>query len=133
MRVRQTMCLIAGLLASAVAAHAHHSFPATYQVGKIVTLQGTIAQLLVRNPHSFIHIDAADANGKTQRWALEWGGAAQLLNQGVMKDSLKVGDSVVITANPPRSTADSTRALLKTIVRPTDGWSWGLEAGQVVD
>src|SRR5688572_5364114 len=133
MRVRLAVFLIAGVLASGVAAFAHHSFPATYQIAKIITLEGTVAQFLVRNPHSFIHIDAADANGKTQRWALEWGGAAQLLNQGVLKDSLKVGDSVVITANPPRSTADSTRALLKTIKRPADGWSWGLEAGQVVD
>ena len=133
MKVRLSAVWIAALLVSGGAAYAHHSFPATYQIGKVMTLHGTIAQFLVRNPHSFIHIDATDADGKTQRWALEWGGAAQLLNQGVMKDSLKVGDKVDITANPPRSTADSTRALLKTIVRPSDGWSWGLEAGQVVD
>jgi hypothetical protein len=133
MKVKLFALLIVVTVAGASGAYAHHSFPATYQIGKVMTLHGTIAQFLVRNPHSFIHIDAVDADGRTQRWALEWGGAAQLLNQGVMKDSLKVGDKVEITANPPRSTADATRALLKTIVRPSDGWSWGLEAGQVVD
>ena len=133
MRGKLAVFLIAGVLASSAAAYAHHSFPATYQIAKIITLEGTVAQFLIRNPHSFIQVDAADASGKTQRWSLEWGGATQLLSQGVMKDSLKVGDSLVITANPARSTADSTRALLKTIKRPTDGWSWGLAAGQVVD
>jgi hypothetical protein len=124
---------VAGLLAGSGAAYAHHSFPATYQIGKIITLQGTLAQFLVRNPHSFVQIDTVDASGKTQRWSLEWGGASQLLSQGVLKDSLKVGDTLLITANPARSSEDSTRALLKTIKRPSDGWSWGLEAGQAVD
>lgn len=133
MRGMLPVFVIAGLLASGVAAYAHHSFPATYQIGKTITLEGTVAQFLIRNPHSFIQVDAADASGKTQRWSLEWGGATQLLSQGVLKDSMKVGDSMIITANPARSSEDSTRALLKTIKRPADGWSWGFAAGQAVD
>ncbi len=132
MRRTSLVFLIAAVLTTGVA-YAHHSFPATYQIGKTITLQGTVTQFLVRNPHSFLQIDVADDHGKEQRWSLEWGGASQLVSQGVMKDTLKVGDAVTITANPARSTSDSTRALLKTIVRPTDGWSWGLNAGQVVD
>ena len=133
MTARLVVLAMACVWASGVVGHAHHSFPATYQITKIITLKGTIAQFSMRNPHSFIQVDAAEADGKVQRWALEWGGAAQLVSQGVLRDSLKAGDSVVITANPPRSTADATRALLKTIVRPTDGWSWGLNPRQVVD
>ena len=41
-----------------------------------------------------------------------------MTNQGVVKDTLKVGDTLIVTANPARSTEDSTRALLKTIRRP---------------
>jgi hypothetical protein len=132
MRVRLAVVAMACVWASG-AASAHHSFPATYQVHKTITLKGTIAQFSMRNPHSFIQVDAAEGEAKVQRWAIEWGGAVQLLSQGVLRDSLKAGDAVIITVNPPRSTADSTRALLKTIVRPEDGWSWGLNAGQVVD
>lgn len=124
---------IAGALVLAATAYAHHSFPATYQTNKTVTIQGKVAQLLFRNPHSFLQVDAPDASGQVKRWSLEWGGARQLTDQGVVKDTLKVGDSLIITANPARSTADSTRALLKTIHRPFDGWSWGSTPGQVVD
>lgn len=68
-----------------------------------------------------------------QRWSLEWGGATQLSSQGVVKDTLKVGDTLIVTANPARSTESSTRALMKT-ARKTDGtWSWGLQPGQVVE
>ncbi len=113
--------------------YAHHSFPATYIVNRTITIEGTVAQFLFRNPHSFLQVDAPDASGKVQRWSLEWGGAGQLTTQGVLKDTLKVGDVLVITANPPRSTEGSTRALLKTAKRGADGWTWGFEADQVVD
>ena len=114
-------------------ADAHHSFPATYSVNKTITIEGKVAQLLFRNSHSFLQIDAKDVSGNVQRWSLEWGGATQLTSQGVVKDTLKVGDDLVVTANPARSTETSTRALLKTIRRPADGWTWGQQPGQVVD
>ena len=133
MRSKLIAVSIAGALALAATAYAHHSFPATYQIKKLVTIQGKVAQLLFRNPHSFLQVDAPDASGQMQRWSLEWGGASQLTIQGVVKDTLKAGDSIIVTANPARSTADSTRALLKTIQRPSDGWTWGSAAGQVVE
>jgi Family of unknown function (DUF6152) len=120
-------------LVLAATAYAHHSFPATYQINKLITIEGKVAQLLFRNPHSFLQVDAPDANGEMKRWSLEWGGAGQLTSQGVVKDTLKSGDVIIVTANPARSTADSTRALLKTIKRPSDGWAWGNAAGQVVE
>ncbi len=128
--------VLVGAMALAVTAYGHHSFPATYQIKKLVTIEGKVAQLLFRNPHSFLQVDAPDASGQMRRWSLEWGGAGQLTSQGVVKDTLKVGDSLVITANPARSAESgggSTRALLKTIKRPADGWSWGNTPGQVVD
>lgn len=133
MRSKLIAVAIAGALVFAATAYAHHSFPATYQTNKLVTIQGKVAQLLFRNPHSFLHVDVPDATGQVRRWSLEWGGAAQLTNQGVVKDTLKAGDTLIITANPARSSADSTRALLKTIERPSDGWKWGTAPGQVVE
>ena len=133
MRSRLIAVLIAGALLLAVTAYAHHSFPATYQSNKIVTIKGKVAQLLFRNPHSFFQVDAPDSTGEIKRWSLEWGGAGQLTTQGVVKDTLKAGDSIIVTANPARSSADSTRALLKTIKRPADGWTWGSAPGQVVE
>jgi len=133
MRGKLIAVSIVAVLVSAATAYAHHSFPATYQINKLITIEGKVAQLLFRNPHSFLQVDAPDANGEMKRWSLEWGGAGQLTSQGVVKDTLKSGDVIIVTANPARSTADSTRALLKTIKRPSDGWAWGNAAGQVVE
>jgi hypothetical protein len=85
-----------------------------------------------RNPHSFVHIQAPDQSGAMQRWSVEWAGTAQLDNQGVKRESLKVGDAVVIVGRPSRVTGEF-RALMVSLKRPSDGFSWGARQGEVVD
>ena len=111
---------------------AHHSFSAVYQTKEEVKLEGKLVQFSIRNPHSFISIEAPDKEGNMQRWSLEWGGAAQLAGQGVSQKTLKVGDHVVVTARPSR-TPGEYRALVQTLDRPSDGFTWGRGRGEVVD
>jgi hypothetical protein len=111
---------------------AHHSFSATYETTKSITLQGPIVQFVYRNPHSFVHIDAPDASGVSQRWAVEWGGTGQLAQAGVKRDTLKVGDKVVISGRPSR-VAGEYRVLMVNLTRPADGFNWGRGAAEVVD
>jgi hypothetical protein len=111
---------------------AHHSFGATYEVSKQINLEGTLVQFVYRNPHSFVHVEAPDASGAMQRWAVEWGGTSQLAQAGVKRDSLKVGDKVVITGRPSRVPGEY-RVLMVTLTRPSDGFTWGRNAGEVVD
>jgi hypothetical protein len=122
---------VATLLAGATAS-AHHSFGATYEVSKQIKLDGKIVQFVYRNPHSFVHIEAPDGEGVEQRWAVEWSGTAQLTNAGVKRDSLKVGDKVVITGRPSRVPGEY-RVLMVNLVRAADGFTWGRGAGEVVD
>ena len=42
---------------------AHHSATATYIVGKSVKIEGTLKELIWRNPHSFIKVEAPDDKG----------------------------------------------------------------------
>jgi len=128
---------VAGLIAvaimlSAVAAYGHHSFAATYDQSKTVTIEGKVAQFLIRSPHSFLHVLAKDESGQMQRWAIEWQGAAQLVDAGITKDTLKAGDPVIVTGNPGRA-AEDHRIRMVTIKRTTDGFGWGNRQGQVVD
>ena len=111
---------------------AHHSFSAVYQTKEEIKLEGKLVQFSIRNPHSFIFIEAPDPEGKVQRWSLEWGGASQLADQGVNQQTLKVGDHVLITGRPSR-TPGEYRVLVQTITRPRDGFSWGRGRGEVVD
>jgi hypothetical protein len=119
-------------VATGTTVSAHHSFGATYDVTKEIKLAGKIVQFVYRNPHSFVHVEAPDAKGAQQRWAIEWGGTAQLANAGVKRDSLKVGDEVQIVARPSRVPGEF-RVLMVTLLRPSDGFGWGRNPGQVVE
>src|SRR5438105_778824 len=123
--------VVASLL-SGVTMYAHHSFTATYDTGKTVTIEGKITQFLLRNPHSFLHVTVIDKDGKEQNWNIEWAAAGQLGGAGVSRDSLKAGDAVVITGNPARDSADQ-RLRMVTVKRTSDGFSWGFRQGQTVD
>jgi len=50
----------------------------------------------------------------------------------VARDTFKVGDHVIVIANPSRS-ADSYRGRMIEITRPSEGKTWGGRAGEVVD
>ena len=111
---------------------AHHSFSATYDTSKTVTVEGKVTQFLLRNPHSFLHVTVMDKEGKEQNWNVEWAAAGQLGGAGVTREALKVGDAVVITGNPARDPADQ-RLRMVTVKRTSDGFNWGFRQGQVVD
>jgi hypothetical protein len=130
--MRRVVLLLIGLASLTGAAYAHHSYAATYDVSNEIKLEGKLVQFVYRNPHSFVHVQAPDQNGKEQRWAVEWAGTGQLAEAGVQRDTLKVGDSVVILGRPSRVRGEY-RALMVRLTRPSDGFTWGGRAGQVVD
>ena len=132
MKSKTILALIAGLLLVSAAAFAHHSLAATYYPEKEVKLDGKIADLMLRNPHSFLQVDAPDESGVMQRWSLEWRSSGQLGQAGIKRDTLKVGDEVVITMNPSRTPADH-RGALKTLHRKSDGFGWGDKPGETID
>ena len=118
---RLALALIGAALASGGAVFAHHSFAATYIVDKEIKIEGDMVQFMFRNPHSFVHVQAPDANGEMQRWAVEWAAAGQLT--GISRDTLKPGDHVIISGNPGR-TAEDHRIRMRSILRPKDGFKW---------
>ena len=126
------LSVLAAVLLTGAAAYAHHSYSATYDTSREVKLEGKLVQFVYRNPHSFVHVMAPDQGGAMQRWSVEWAGTAQLDNQGVKRESLKVGDAVVIVGRPSRVSGEY-RALMVSLKRPSDGFSWGARQGEVVD
>jgi hypothetical protein len=122
----------AALAGTAAYAYAHHSYGATYNTSDEIKLEGKLVQFVYRNPHSFVHVQAPDAKGDPQRWAVEWAGTAQLGAAGVSRETLRVGDDIVVVGRPSRVRGEY-RVLMVTLVRPTDGFTWGTRAGEVVD
>lgn len=83
----------------AAPALAHHSF-AMFDQTKINIAAGTVKQFEWINPHAWLQIDVADANGKTATWSFEGGSPAQLAALGWKQDSFHAGDKVEIGFRP---------------------------------
>lgn len=85
----------------AMPASAHHSVQAEFDIHKSITVVGTVAKVEWINPHSYITVNAKDANGNMQRWGFELGGAGALRRAGMSREDrggLKPGDQVTIKA-----------------------------------
>jgi hypothetical protein len=102
---------------SGVMAYGHHSFAGSYVEDKTVTLDGTVAEFSIRNPHSFISIEVKDKDGSVTRWGGEWAGVTQLSQGGITRFTLKIGDHIVIEGAPARDTTDH-KVLVRKVTRP---------------
>ena len=83
------------LLAASVALQAHHSFSATYDGNKPITLRGVVSKLGWQNPHAHIYIDVKGPDGKVVTWEIESAGASNLLRAGIRKEDF-IGTEVVV-------------------------------------
>jgi hypothetical protein len=119
---RLTFALLVAALA-AVPVAAHHSFAASYMEERTVTVEGDLVQIMFRNPHSFVQVMVREKDGSQVRYAVEWSGANQLGVQGVTRETLKVGDRVVITGTPGRNPNDH-RIRMTALRRPKDNFGW---------
>ena len=130
--MRRMLAILVVVVVSAAVIRAHHSYGATYDVSKEVRLTGKLVQFSLRNPHSYVQIQAPDDKGVMQRWSVEWSGTTQLTNQGVKQESLRFGDEIVIVGRPSRVPGEY-KALMVTLTRPSDGFTWGTRSGERVD
>jgi hypothetical protein len=100
MLIRRLAFIVA--LALAAPATAHHSF-AMFDMQKTVTVTGTIAEFKWTNPHSWMHVEIADASGKVSTWAIEMTSPNNLVRVGWRRSSLKPGDKVSVDIHPLRN------------------------------
>lgn len=121
MRHRFLLLLLA-IVAGSTSLMGHHSFSASYRTDATVTIQGELVQVILRNPHSFMYVIVRD--GETEmRYAVEWSAAGDLGAQGVTRETLAIGDVIVVTGSPARTPSDN-RIRLASMRRLSDGFVW---------
>ena len=122
MKLNVVLVCAIGALSWTATVSAHH--PMTlYVQDRTQTIEGTLVEVVLRNPHSFIYLDTPGENGQTTRWTIEWLAWYQLSRQGVTSETLKSNNHLVITGFPAPNAQDH-RLWLRTITRPNDGWKW---------
>ncbi len=97
--------LAALIVATSVApvAGAHHSFAPHFDIKKPVSISGKVTEFEARNPHSYLHVQAVDENGRTEEYICESHGFTQLKRNGITSEMLKAGTEVRIEGSRSRN------------------------------
>jgi hypothetical protein len=90
------LTIASGVLLAVMPAAAHHSFSAEYDSKKAVTLKGIVTKVDWMNPHVYFFLDVTDESGNITNWALEMGPPNGLQRSGWTRNTMKVGDEVVV-------------------------------------
>lgn len=119
-----SVAIAAGVLASG-AALAHHSF-AMFDLTQHKLVEGVVTDWHYNNPHSWLHIEAADANGAVQRWSFEGAATVHAARQGVNGTTYRKGERVRVVMSPLKDgrNAGALCFVVKedgTLTRPNDG------------
>jgi hypothetical protein len=107
--------LLAAVLLLGGTAFAHHAFSNEFDDTKPVTLEGLVTQINWENPHVYFYVDVKESDGTVVNWACETRGPSGLARRGWKRDSLKIGDRVVVTGFRARNgthTADGRQVAM---------------------
>ena len=76
---------------------AHHAFAAEFDGNKPIHFpDATVTRVQLINPHSWIHVAVKGPDGKIESWAIEAGSPNILMRRGITKDTVKVGQKIVV-------------------------------------
>jgi hypothetical protein len=126
--IRAALLWTVVLLGSGSAAWAHHSFAAAFDMNKPVTVQGTIVEIRLENPHSWFFLDVKDPSGKVERWGFEAGTPSGMVRNGFKPNIIKKGVAVTIKGFHAKDPSANMGMLRELIL--ADGTSYGMFGSQ---
>ena len=109
---------------------AHHA-NAVFDVGKRITLTGTVTEWFWANPHCLLRLEVKDANGQILNWVGETQAPPNMIPWGWSKQSFKPGDEVTVTLEPVKNGQRLGR-LLQAVLPNGKTLVAGANAGVVV-
>lgn len=103
------------LWAVATVALAHHSFAAQYDSNKPVSLKGWVTKVEWSNPHVYFYIDVENENGEIENWGIEMGPPHMLQDAGWKRNSMTIGDELLVEATRARDGSTTANARSVTL------------------
>jgi len=110
MKLTSITSLLVGMLLS-MSVIAHHSPVTLYLVNQRITVEGTVTEFRLGNPHTRIYLTVTNEDGEEEKWLAEGGTRSVMLRRGWEKDTIKVGEYVKIIGNPARDGSNLVHAL----------------------
>ena len=99
-KLRLFIALSASLFLLSELAQAHHGRGTRYDMDSEIALEGTIQELVWRNPHVAILIDVEDEQGEPVTWVIEHSNVSTLARLGYHRNVLTPGQKVTAYVNP---------------------------------
>ena len=96
--------------------YAHHAFGAEFDPNLPVLLKGPVVRIEWINPHTWIHLEVTKKDGTKEVWMVEGGTPNSLLRRGLKRDTLKIGQLVIVDGY--QSKDRSTRANGRDVTLP---------------
>jgi Family of unknown function (DUF6152) len=112
-----TLAAAVGLASMALPAWAHHSH-GNYNVTVWTNLEGTVKEVHLINPHSWIYLEVKDEKGEPIVWALEATNPNGLIRAGIKRDEVKPGDTIKVRCHLMK---DGSNGCLLGFVTTKDG------------
>ena len=89
---RQILAFGIAIVAAASPLSAHHSWPVDQN--KLVTVKGTVTEIVWGNPHPMFSLDVQAADGTIEKWNVGGPAVTQMERNGWSSTTLKVGDTI---------------------------------------
>ena len=124
MRAALTVLSLALALGTGPTLVAHHSFAAHYDMQKAVSVQGTIVEVRLSNPHSWFFLDVKEADGTVSRWSFEAGTPSGMIRNGYKASEMPKGATVTISGFQARDHAKKVGMLRQ--LTTADGKTYGM-------
>jgi hypothetical protein len=86
-----TAVVAIALFSAGSVVRAHHAFAAEFDVNKPIKFEGKLVKWDMVNPHSWFYVDI-----KGTTWMIEGGSPNQLIRQGVTKNTVPIGTTLII-------------------------------------
>ena len=96
---------------------AHHSH-GNYDTTTWTPFQGTVKEVHLVNPHSWIYLEVKDDKGEMTVWALEATNPPGLQRNGIKREDVKPGDTIKVRCHKLR---DGSNGCLLGYVTPMHG------------
>jgi hypothetical protein len=130
MKGRIYAVLVAGFVFGAgLQARAHHSFAAAFDMSKPITVQGTLLNVRLENPHSWFFLEVKGPDGKMEKWAFEAGTPSGMIRNGFKPNQIKAGTEVTIKGYPARDPSQKMGMVQQIIT--ADGTTFGMFGAQL--